>query len=311
MSAPISSPNSMRVPRSQVYSPVGGCGIRDARPTTFRRRERSLRRHRARRAPPLRHFPAHCAASRARIVRVTPTSLRDFANGRVGVQPCSGPVRRPGRLERKTDEPPGRIRGIRAERGGAHAHARRLRRDHRPRRPRARLLAPAHARQRHPARQADLGVRARPPRRPHDRRGAASAPRAPSRSSSTCSPPPASRPTTRSTCRSSRPRPPRRRSAFDLVVSASAVYGGSWLEGAGAVYAENEVLAWLAGEFGLPADRGRRVRAGRHARQPLGARRGPRARALRAAHEPARMPPAAGRSCAAPRRTPRSPRRRA
>src|SRR5690606_29007125 len=40
--------------------------------------------------------------------------------------------------------------------------------------------------------------------------------------------------------------------AFDLVVSASAIYGGSWLEGAGAVYAENEVLHWLADEFGLP-----------------------------------------------------------
>ncbi|MET0859455.1 MAG: aspartate aminotransferase family protein, partial [Microbacterium sp.] len=32
--------------------------------------------------------------------------------------------------------------------------------------------------------------------------------------------------------------------AFDLVVSASAIYGGSWLEGAGAVFAENEVLHW-------------------------------------------------------------------
>jgi len=44
--------------------------------------------------------------------------------------------------------------------------------------------------------------------------------------------------------------------AFDLVVSASALYGGSWLEGAGAVHAENEVLTWLAGEFGLPAGAG-------------------------------------------------------
>ncbi|MEI5582320.1 MULTISPECIES: pyridoxal phosphate-dependent decarboxylase family protein [unclassified Agromyces] len=44
--------------------------------------------------------------------------------------------------------------------------------------------------------------------------------------------------------------------AFDLVVSASALYGGSWLEGAGAVYAENEVLAWLAREFGLPTAAG-------------------------------------------------------
>ena len=40
--------------------------------------------------------------------------------------------------------------------------------------------------------------------------------------------------------------------AFDLVVSASGLYGGSWLEGAGAVHAENEVLSFLASEFGLP-----------------------------------------------------------
>src|SRR5699024_9366535 len=44
--------------------------------------------------------------------------------------------------------------------------------------------------------------------------------------------------------------------AFDLVVSASALYGGSWLEGAGVVHAENEVLRWLAGEFGLPETAG-------------------------------------------------------
>src|SRR6478609_3218024 len=44
--------------------------------------------------------------------------------------------------------------------------------------------------------------------------------------------------------------------AFDLVVSASGLYGGSWLEGAGAVHAENEVLSWLASEFGLPETAG-------------------------------------------------------
>jgi L-2,4-diaminobutyrate decarboxylase len=43
---------------------------------------------------------------------------------------------------------------------------------------------------------------------------------------------------------------------FDLVVSASAIYGGSWMEGAGAVYAENEVLNWLAKEAGLPETAG-------------------------------------------------------
>jgi glutamate/tyrosine decarboxylase-like PLP-dependent enzyme len=43
---------------------------------------------------------------------------------------------------------------------------------------------------------------------------------------------------------------------FDLVVAASAIYGGSWLEGAGAVYAENQALRWLADLAGLPADAG-------------------------------------------------------
>ena len=33
---------------------------------------------------------------------------------------------------------------------------------------------------------------------------------------------------------------------FDLVVGVSSIYGGSWLEGAGAVYAENQALRWLA-----------------------------------------------------------------
>jgi L-2,4-diaminobutyrate decarboxylase len=43
---------------------------------------------------------------------------------------------------------------------------------------------------------------------------------------------------------------------FDLIVSASAIYGGSWMEGAGAVYAENQVLEWLASEAGLPQGAG-------------------------------------------------------
>lgn len=45
-------------------------------------------------------------------------------------------------------------------------------------------------------------------------------------------------------------------SLFDLVVSASSIYGGSWLEGSGAVYAENQVLSFLAREFGLPETSG-------------------------------------------------------
>jgi L-2,4-diaminobutyrate decarboxylase len=39
---------------------------------------------------------------------------------------------------------------------------------------------------------------------------------------------------------------------FDLVVGASSIYGGSWLEGAGAVYAENQALRWIADLGGLP-----------------------------------------------------------
>lgn len=43
---------------------------------------------------------------------------------------------------------------------------------------------------------------------------------------------------------------------FDLVVSASSIYGDWWLEGAGAIFAENETLRWLAGLAGLPAGAG-------------------------------------------------------
>jgi L-2,4-diaminobutyrate decarboxylase len=43
---------------------------------------------------------------------------------------------------------------------------------------------------------------------------------------------------------------------FDLVVSASSIYGDWWLEGAGAIHAENETLHWLASCAGLPADAG-------------------------------------------------------
>ena len=43
---------------------------------------------------------------------------------------------------------------------------------------------------------------------------------------------------------------------FDLVVGASSIYAGSWLEGSGAVFAENEALAWIASLAGLPRDAG-------------------------------------------------------
>ena len=43
---------------------------------------------------------------------------------------------------------------------------------------------------------------------------------------------------------------------FDLVVAASNIYGGSWLEGSGAVYAENEALLWISDLAGMPASAG-------------------------------------------------------
>ena len=43
---------------------------------------------------------------------------------------------------------------------------------------------------------------------------------------------------------------------FDLVVGASALYGGSWQEGAGAVFAENQALRWLSDLAGLPQSAG-------------------------------------------------------
>lgn len=42
----------------------------------------------------------------------------------------------------------------------------------------------------------------------------------------------------------------------DMVVSACSIYGGTWLEGAGAVWAENQALAWVGALAGLPAESG-------------------------------------------------------
>lgn len=43
---------------------------------------------------------------------------------------------------------------------------------------------------------------------------------------------------------------------FDLVVGASNICGSSWLEGAGAIYAENQALRWISDIAGLPAEAG-------------------------------------------------------
>jgi len=43
---------------------------------------------------------------------------------------------------------------------------------------------------------------------------------------------------------------------FDLIVGASSICGSSWLEGSGAVYAENQALRWLADLASFPAEAG-------------------------------------------------------
>jgi L-2,4-diaminobutyrate decarboxylase len=43
---------------------------------------------------------------------------------------------------------------------------------------------------------------------------------------------------------------------FDLVVGASSIYAGSWLEGGGAVFAENEALRYICDLAGLPPTAG-------------------------------------------------------
>jgi len=50
--------------------------------------------------------------------------------------------------------------------------------------------------------------------------------------------------------------PTKAAAAFDMLVGASSIYGGSWLEGSGAVHAENQALRWLADLAGMPPDAG-------------------------------------------------------
>ena len=77
--------------------------------------------------------------------------------------------------------------------------------------------------------------------------------------------------------------PTQEAAAFDVVVGASSIYGGSWLEGSGAVHAENETLRWIADLAGLPRQAGGVVRPRRHHREPVRARRRP---AYRSAQRP-------------------------
>ena len=84
---------------------------------------------------------------------------------------------------------------------------------------------------------------------------------------------PRCRSTTRGICRSCRA-PTEAAVLFDLIVGACSIYGGSWIEGAGAVHAENEALQLAHRPGRMPDSRGWRVRAGRDDRQPVGAGRG-------------------------------------
>src|SRR4051794_41796333 len=69
---------------------------------------------------------------------------------------------------------------------------------------------------------------------------------------------------------------------FDLVVGASSIYGGSWLGGGGAIYAENEALRWIADLAGPPATAGGGVVTGGTAGQPRARSAAPRGRRPRA-----------------------------
>ncbi len=50
--------------------------------------------------------------------------------------------------------------------------------------------------------------------------------------------------------------PTRASVAFDFATSAANIFAGLWESGAGAIHAENEVLRWLCGLLGWPADSG-------------------------------------------------------
>ena len=52
------------------------------------------------------------------------------------------------------------------------------------------------------------------------------------------------------------PAPTEAATLFDLVVGASSICASSWLEAAGAIYAENEALRWISDLAGFPEEAG-------------------------------------------------------
>ena len=72
---------------------------------------------------------------------------------------------------------------------------------------------------------------------------------------------------------------------FDLVVSASSIFGGNWEAGAGAIAAENQAIRWLADLAGFPHTAGG-VFVSAAARRPTSARWSRPAQVVRTAPRP-------------------------
>ncbi len=81
---------------------------------------------------------------------------------------------------------------------------------------------------------------------------------------------------------------------FDVVVSASAIVGSSWMEASGAVYAENQALRWISDLAGLPTGAGGCFVSGGSAANLSALVAGREAAAARRAGRPARWRVALG-----------------
>ncbi len=92
---------------------------------------------------------------------------------------------------------------------------------------------------------------------------------------------------------------------FDLVVGASSIIGTNWLDGAGAIFAENQALRWLLDLAGFPAEAGGVFVSGGSAGNLSGLVTG-RDRAMRAREEAGLERPSRWKIAATEMHTPRS-----